>query len=251
MDLEEGKVIQYRIAICDDDIFFCTFLEKSVEKYFMATKEKVEIDIYYSGEKLYESLKAGLVYDLIFLDIELKLTSGVEVGKKIREEIGNELVQIVYISGKSEYAMELFKIRPQDFLLKPVEEKQITEVLVKTKKLLKTEKDYFEFCIGTNIYRVRIKDILYFNSNVRKINLVTNEDVKVFYGKLTNIEKKLESSQFLAIHKSYLVHMDCIAEYQYESVKMINGDTLPISQSYRKKVKKVLLEMRKDNFDDF
>ena len=61
------------------------------------------------------------IFDLIFLDIELKKKSGLDVSNYIRNELGNESVQIAYISAKTGYAMDLFEFRPINFLVKPLE----------------------------------------------------------------------------------------------------------------------------------
>ena len=68
-------------------------------------------------------------------------------------------------------------------------------------------------------------------------------DFKVveFNGKLKEIAKKIPGN-FIQIHQSYLINFDYIEECSYESVKMKNGDTIPISQPYRKSVRKQLAE---------
>ena len=55
--------------------------------------------------------------------------NGVEIGKYIRKKLENNVAQIVYISSKKSYAMELFENRPFDFLIKPLTEEAIKKVL--------------------------------------------------------------------------------------------------------------------------
>ena len=98
------------VAVCDDEKTVCQQIKSFLEPY--CKKGEFEVHIFTSGEALYEAVSAGTRFDLIFLDIELKLMSGVAVGQKIREELCDEEVHIVFISGKTEYAMELFAIRP-------------------------------------------------------------------------------------------------------------------------------------------
>ena len=105
----------YRIAICDDEEIVCSQFEQVLEPYIW--EKKIDLDVFYSGEELIEVLAEGQHFDLIFLDIELCMMNGVEVGKYIRNKLGNENVQIVYISAKRQYAMELFETRPMNFLV--------------------------------------------------------------------------------------------------------------------------------------
>ncbi|MCR1841073.1 response regulator [Murimonas intestini] len=59
-------------------------------------------------------------YNIIFLDINLPGVGGVEIGEIIRQKMEDEMTHIVYISQQAGYAMELFKVRPLDFLIKSV-----------------------------------------------------------------------------------------------------------------------------------
>ncbi len=123
------------VAICDDDYIICTQNENILNNLSKILGEKMEIDIFYSGESLCHFLSVGDYFDIIFLEIELQIINGVEVGKKIREEMHNENTQIVYISGKDSYAMELFETRPLNFLIKPLQEKKIEKVMKKVVEL--------------------------------------------------------------------------------------------------------------------
>ena len=68
-------------------------------------------------------------YDLIFLDIEFPKMDGIEIGKYIREIKKDNITQIVYVSGRKKYAMALFPVRPLDFIVKPLEDKQLERVI--------------------------------------------------------------------------------------------------------------------------
>lgn len=201
--------------------------------------------MFYSGEELCKSMLSELNFDLIFLDIELKLLNGVEVGIKIREEMKNNTVQIVYISGKQGYAMELFQIRPMNFLVKPLSKEKITQVIKKFIELSQRDNQFFEFNIGKTFYKIPFKDILYFESERKKIRVITKSDSKEYYGRLSDVQALIESREFLAIHKSYLVNCFHVVEYQYDSVKLINGDILPISQNNRKVIRERLINCKK------
>jgi len=107
-----------RIAICDDENSICNQLEEILDMLEKEFSKKLQIDIFYSGEELSSHLSKDNYYDIIFLDIELKEMNGVEVGQVIRDKMLNETTQIVYISGKETYAMELFKVRPLDFIMR-------------------------------------------------------------------------------------------------------------------------------------
>jgi len=90
----------FRIAICDDETVICAGIEQVLLDYGKTCLEDIEVEVFTSGEELCHFMQKEEEFDLIFLDIELKQMNGVEVGKMIRDEMKNEIVQIVYISGK-------------------------------------------------------------------------------------------------------------------------------------------------------
>jgi len=80
----------FRIAICDDEPAVCSQIETILLNYSEESNLDIEIQVFYSGEELCKFLEDGEGFDLIFLDIELKLINGIEVaysgGKSKKEE---------------------------------------------------------------------------------------------------------------------------------------------------------------------
>jgi len=228
------------IGICDDGKNICSSIEKMIEEYAKNKNIFIEIEIWYTGEALCDYLREGNSIDILFLDIELFELNGIEVGNYIRNELENRIMQIVYISGKSSYALQLFKIQPMDFLVKPITQQQMEETLNLALKLLGKNVEKFEFQCGKDYYYIPYVEILYFYSEGRKIKIVTTKDEKEFYGKLADKIKKLPSN-FIVIHKSFVVNREYISKFSYEMVELVNGNKLSISKAYRKKVREILL----------
>lgn len=238
------------IAVCDDEGAICAQMKNALEQISQAIQERVEIEVFYSGEKLCKFLYEGIYFDIIFLDIELMMMNGVEVGRKIREEMNNQATHIVYISGKESYAMELFEIRPLNFLLKPLKYWKIEEVFKTAIKLIRNNNQIFEYQNGRSYYRLPIKDILYFESHGKKIEINMTNEVQEFYGKLSAIETQLSKLDFIPIHKSYLINYAHVIESQYDQVRMSNNAILPISQQNKKQVRDRLLQMKQREVND-
>ena len=230
------------IAICDDDEGVCAELERMLYDYAKQNKIQMDIDIWYRGESLCRFLREKeQILDVLFLDIELLTTNGIEVGRFIREEQENMETAIVYISANSSYAMDLFRVQPTDFLIKPLDKIKVGNVMNRIQKISEVRKGIFEYFVSGYYFKVLYKDILYFSSQNKKVHLVLKDGQKEFNGRLKEIAKKIPGN-FIQIHQSYLINFDYIEECSYESVKMKNGDTIPISQSYRKSVRKQLAE---------
>lgn len=235
-----------RIAICDDEKSICNQLEEILEKLGREFLENIQIDIFYSGEELCQYLAGNNYFDIIFLDIELKIMNGVEVGQVIRDRMLNETTQIIYISGKETYAMELFKIRPLDFIIKPFNYEKIKEIFKIALRIIQKNENIFQYKIGHTTYNVLIKNILYFESRNREIIIHEINGTEVFYGKLKDVYENLRRFKFIQIHKSYLVNYNHVIKLEYHQVIMSSKVILPISQANRKRIRELQLELERD-----
>ena len=235
----------YRVGICDDDKILCSLLEEQIQELSSDISVTFEIEVWYSGESLERDLKKGVGLDILFLDIELVQKNGIETGGFIRDEMGDTDTHIVYISSKQSYAMELFKMQPLEFLVKPISTARLKEVLGRSIKRNKCAESCFEYRKGSQFFRVPVKDILYFMSMDKKILMIKKDGQEEFYGKLKNVAEQLPAG-FLMIHQSYVIHQEYVSEYAYESIKMMNGDVLSVSKPYRKEVRAKIRQYLKE-----
>lgn len=229
-----------KIAVVDDERAVCTQVERLLAELSKQHGVPVDIDVYYDGLKFCNELKNNY-YDVIFLDIEIGEMSGIDVSRNIRNVMGNNAIQIVYISGKTEYAIELFDFDPTHFLIKPLTSEKIDKAFQKIITKLSLKAEAFTFKSGHNIYKIPLKDIIYFESAKRKINLCCVDAEYSFYGSLDDIAKQVEGQGFVQIHQSYLIHALHIKSGGYTELTMVNGTKLPISQAKRKQVREFLL----------
>ncbi|MCM1125164.1 MAG: LytTR family DNA-binding domain-containing protein [Lachnospiraceae bacterium] len=231
----------FYIGICDDEKETCAELENMLCRFGETHGIKIDISVWYTGEALCNFLKRENILDLLFLDIELVSTDGIKVGSFIREELEDVETAIVYISSKSSYAMNLFRIQPLDFLIKPLSQKSIEDVMERSIKLYERKNQLFEYSTKGYHFKIPYKEIIYFYSQNKKINIVLKEKEVQFNGKLKDIASSVPHN-FILIHQSYLVNLDFIVECSYEIMKMQNGALLNISQPYRKTVREQIMQ---------
>ena len=230
------------VAICDDEKEICAQLETILIRIFEKLKIKYEIDVYFTGEELCEKMRGGAYYDLIFLDIELAKQSadGVEVGRFIRDTHNNNMVAIVYISWHMKYAIQLFDIRPLNFLVKPLKEIKVESTIMTYLKLTKFWSGTFTYKRGHDVFKTEVRDIVYLESIDRKLILhLANGKREEFYGALKEVYgEQLEKLDFLFIHAKYVVNYDYIKEMKYDELALATHDViLPISQPRRKEIR--------------
>lgn len=230
----------YNIGICDDGKNICTSIENMLLQYAKRKDIQVETYVWYTGEGLRDYLAADNQLDILFLDIELFKMTGIEVGSYIRNVLDNMGLQIIYISGKASYAIQLFKTQPMDFLVKPILQEHVDSAMDMAVKIINKRNQRFEFRQGKNYYYIAMGDIVYFESKGKKIKIVTLQENYEFYGRLRDIVKKLPED-FIMIHQSYVINKEYVLRYTYEMVELVNGTILGISKINRKQVKERIL----------
>lgn len=228
----------FKIAICDDVMETCDEIKNiilNIEKGVFC--EEVSVSIFHSGEALISDLKEGILFDLIFLDIELgEKMNGVNVGHIIREEMDNYITQIIYISSKSTYDRQLFDVQPLHFLQKPILADKVVRDIKLAVKISQRENKLFEFKSFRNTVKVPYKDILYFESKGREVLLVGTKNNHTFYG---NIQSLIEVLPDFFIHpnRSYLVNYEFVTCFKFEELVMANGSIISISRNRRKEIR--------------
>ena len=222
----------FKIVICDDNISLCKDME-----YLIKGEYDVDIKIFHKSKALLDYFASDIYCDILFLDIEIDELSGIDIAEKIRFDNKIPNLKIVFISGKEEYAMKLFKLRPYDFLLKPFTKNEIVTII---------ENILNETHIGNGIYFHNKNEIIsgdlnyitYFDSSGRKVTLhFVDGTKKEITSKLSEVIAKYNCSRLIQIHKSYLVNLEFIKTFTFSEVELQDGNILPISRNHRKDVR--------------
>jgi DNA-binding LytR/AlgR family response regulator len=230
------------VAICDDEIKIGAELESILMEIFSKINIKYEIEVFFSGEELHSKMVTGAHYDLIFLDIEFGKheINGVEVGRLIRDTYQNQMVSIVYISWQKKYALQLFEVQPLNFLIKPLADEKIEDVVKKHMKIAGFLTGEFIYKKGHDTFKVQVKDITYFESYDRKLILhLADGCEEEFYGSIKEVyQEQLKKFDFLFIHNSYVVNYDYVTALKFDKVFLANSIMpLPISKHRRGEVR--------------
>lgn len=199
----------YRIGICDDEAGTCSELEKMIEGFARTHSLAVKTKVWYTGEALCDSLDAGERVDLLFLDILLTGQTGIEVGEFIRNRLEDMKTAIVFISQKSQYAIQLFKIQPIDFLVKPIGEERVADVLRLWGRLHLSPVRSLEVKAGKRFFRIPYDDILYLYSDDKTVNVVMRDRKECFYGKLKSLYGTLPDNFIPSIIPTSLIWIIC------------------------------------------
>jgi two-component SAPR family response regulator len=105
----------------------------------------VETQTFLSPDKLFSNIDEDGLFDILFLDIELDDITGIDVGNRLRSDLKNEIMQIVFISANDEYALQLFNIRPMNFLVKPITYDKVSFIMDEYDRLFPASNRYIQY----------------------------------------------------------------------------------------------------------
>lgn len=230
----------YKIAICDDDKADRQYIEALVEKWAKDAGHSVQIAAFESAESFLFDYVAERDYDILLLDIEMGEMDGVTMAKKLRRD--NDAVQIVFITGYSDYISEGYEVAALHYLMKPVKEEKLAEVLVRAaEKLAKNEKClYFETAgeaVRIPVYQIRYADVM---GNYVTIHAAEDVKVKMTLG---NLEKELDE-RFFRVGRSAVVNLTQIARVTKTEIRLSDGEAIPLPKGAYEAVNRAIINMR-------
>ena len=214
----ELQVMGLNIAICDD--------EKVIREQIKELAEKEMPDVcaglYETGDAL---LAAGKQFDIVFLDIQMEGTDGIETAKRLRQR--DEDTILIFITGIREYVFEAFDVAAFHYLLKPIEEDKFREVFGRAEKELEKRKSKRRETVFVKTrnrsFTLEKDSILYVESRAKKVEIHTREETIEAYASMNELEAQLGEG-FYRCHRGYLVNMAYVAEYDSESITLNNGE---------------------------
>ncbi len=224
------------IVICDDSEIICKYLSEKLQEYFKQVYKDINIEIFTSSNEFFKYNNINNI-DLIFLDIEIDEKSGIDIAKNFQDSN----TSIVFISAYKDYALDLFKLRPLDFLVKPIKIEKLNDVLNRFVKTLDEKSYCFKYKIKNNIFFEDINNILFFESMGRKIKIVTKENENIFYGNLKNINQELYKFNFIQTHNSFLVNKKYIIKITNTELFIKYNLRVPISRSNKDSILKLYM----------
>ena len=213
----QNQVRTLEIAICDDE----TFIQEQIKAWIVQEQQGSSPKLYGSGDSL---LAAKTQFDMVFLDIQMDGTNGIETAKILRER--NEEAILIFITGIREYVFEAFDVAAFHYLLKPIEEQKFRQVFRRaTEELEKRgnrQRDLIIIKTRHRNFTLEKESINYIESRGKKVAIHTAGGTIEAYASMHGLAGQLGAG-FYRCHRGYLVNMAHVAEYSHESIILDNG----------------------------
>lgn len=191
--------------------------------------------------------------DVVFLDIQMPGKTGLD----LLTELDEKQFEVIFVTAHNEYMLQALQYSAADYLLKPVDEDRLIEAVQRVEKRLETGKreehtkallhnlskagspSEMRLCLPTlkGFIVLKLDDIIYCEAerSYTIFHLEGNKTVTVSKP-LLEYDQILEGTSFLRIHKSFLINLNHVKEYQRgEGGTVIMSDNAEIEVSRRKK----------------
>ncbi len=218
----EGETL--KIAIVDDE----RIIREQVKNFIHRYCTDCTVWSYAAGEDL---LAAHTKFDIIFLDIKMEGVSGIDTARELRRQ--QEDTVLIFVTGMKEYVFEAFDVSAFHYLLKPIDEGKLREVLGRAVGEAKKKKDgrRRQLFVRTKGRSLTIDqgDILYIESKAKKAEIHTVKETIEIYAAMSGLEEQLDE-RFYRCHRGYLVNMAYIVEYSADSISLAGGGTVYLTK---------------------
>lgn len=238
--------MKLRCIVIDDDVHAIN----GIKSYISALSNMELLQAYTDPLQALTEITAGPAVDIIFMDVDMPMISGIELSKSI----GHKTHKLIFTTSHSKYAYEAFEMHASAYLLKPYTFARFAETINRLFPLspnipmvsVHRESDYF-FARNKNeknsLIKVRYTDIVAVESLQNYVRIYTLNESIVTYISLSEIKVILQNhSNFAQAHRSFIIAKNHIEKVEGSTLKMVNNLTVNIGNSYKDDIQEYIRE---------
>lgn len=171
---------------------------------------------------------------IVFLDIQMPEIKGTEFAKLVPPT-----TKIIFTTAYSEHALEGFELNAIDYLLKPISFQRFLKAVQKIKTDVPLYSDTLTIKSGYDLFKVKVDDLTHIESDSEYVLFYANGKKIMSYQSLKSLEKTLDPSQFMRVHRSFIINRSKVTGLKGRDL-ILSDLIIPVSDSYYEKVKKEL-----------
>jgi len=184
----------------------------------------------------FDFIHDGNPVDLILLDIQMPKLTGIEFLRTLANP-----PKVIFTTAYRDYAFEGFELEILDYMLKPISFERFMKGIAKYKvsTTSKTTPDlegsFIFFKSDKKNIKVHLHDILYIESIKDYVKIKTLEKEVVTHQKISELETKLPDTDFMRVHRSFIVNIPKIESYSMTEIELANN-SIPVGRIYKTEV---------------
>ena len=228
----------YRVAIVDDSAVDSGHISALLEKWAALRQIPATAELFSSAESFLFRYAEDKDWDILLLDIEMGAMDGVTMAKKVRQD--NEAVQIVFITGYSDYIAEGYEVAALHYLMKPVNQEKLFTVLDRALEKRKQE----ERCLNLEAYgemvRIPFYEIRYLDVHQNYVTVHAKQDYTV-KRTLGDFEKELDD-RFCRVGRGMILNLKFIQRVTKTEVRLSDGTVLPLPRGAYEPLNRAIIQ---------
>ena len=228
----------YRVAIVDDSTTDAEFVLGILNNWADQRQANIQAEVLPSAESFLFRYAEDKDWDILLLDIEMGAMDGVTMAKRVRQD--NEAVQIVFITGYSDYIAEGYEVAALHYLMKPVNREKLLTVLDRAIEKRKQE----ERCLNLEAYgemvRIPFYEIRYLDVNQNYVTVHAKADYTV-KRTLGDFEKELDD-RFCRVGRGMILNLKFIQRVTKTEVRLSDGTVLPLPRGAYEPLNRAIIQ---------
>ena len=214
----------YRVAIVDDSTTDAEFVQGILSGWADLRQANIQAEVFPSAESFLFRYAEDKDWDILLLDIEMGALDGVTMAKRVRQD--NEAVQIVFITGYSDYITEGYEVAALHYLMKPVNREKLLTVLDRAMEKRKQEKRCLNLEAYGEMVRIPFYEIRYLDVHQNYVTVHARADYTV-KRTLGDFEKELDD-RFCRVGRGMILNLKYIQRVTKIEVRLSDGTVLPL-----------------------
>jgi DNA-binding LytR/AlgR family response regulator len=222
-----------RIAICEDNMADQARLLDAITDWANARKVQVDILCYQNAEE-FIFVWPDMLFDLTFIDIQMKNMTGIQLAKYIRDTDKNML--LVFVTSHSQYVLSGYDVDALHYLIKPLSLTKLIPIMDKAYMIWRScNKDAILVSNGAGQFKLLYGNIFYISMMSHIAEIHTDNEVFEIRKTAAELDRQLPT-YFRRCHRSYIVNLLKIECIYKDSVMLLHGTQLPVSRSNTKQI---------------
>lgn len=212
------------IAICDDHSVDAEYVKTILCGWGKTRDEELWIEQFSSAEKFLFHYEDDRSFDILMLDIEMDGMDGVTMARRVRKD--NEAVQIVFITGYSDYIAEGYDVAALHYLMKPVSPEKLCAVLDRAAEKCRQNGRFLLVEYAGTLARIPLYEIRYLDVHQNYVTIHAKQDYTL-KRPLSEFEKELGDG-FFRVGRGMILNLKEIRRVSRTDVYLADGSILPL-----------------------
>ncbi len=229
----------YHIAVCDDSPIDLQYDIRLIEQWADERQTTVRTESFPSAESFLFRYAEEKNFDILLLDIEMGAMDGVTLARQIRRE--NQAVQIIFVTGYSDYIAEGYEVEALHYLMKPLNQEKLFQVLDRAVEKCRQTGRSLILDISGETVRIPFYEIRYLEVHQNYVTVCAREEY-IVRRTLSDFEKELDES-FLRVGRAFIINLNQVRRVTKKEVILADGTALPLPRGAYEALNRAIINL--------